>query len=122
MHEVKNLHDEVLPTLGLKPVPTPTIACLGSGPICEAASVRYKEDWCALISAMPKKLKFLGGAATTPVYDIVCHLLHVERTKAHFLAVARPHFSQDYVIVEVPKDSSSWTVLLHGFPAGNGHL
>jgi hypothetical protein len=114
MHEVKNLHDEVLPTLGLKPVPTSTIAGPSSGPICEAASVRYKEDWCALINAMPKKLKFLGGAATTPVYDIeLRYLLHVERTKAHFLAVARPHFSQDYVIVEVPKDSSSWTVLLY---------
>src|SRR6185503_15286912 len=55
-------------------------------------------------------LKRVPGTST-PVYDIQLeYLLAIDRNKAYFLGLTYG-ISWDYVVVEVTKDASSWTVL-----------
>lgn len=73
--------------------------------------MRTGDDWCSLIAAMPKKLTYAGGASSTPLYDVtLLYLLNIERTRMYFLGLTK-EIGDEYVLVEVSKDASSWTVL-----------
>jgi hypothetical protein len=111
MLEVNNLQDKVAPSLGMKLPPTPTLCERPSGAICKAAS-KSGEDWCAIVAATPKKLNFVyGKSSSSPLYDVELeYLLGIENSKAYYLALTK-RITWDYVLVEVSKDASSWTVL-----------
>jgi hypothetical protein len=80
-------------------------------PICKQASSRFGEDWCAIVAAVPKKLTYAGGASATPLYDVSLeYLLSIAGNKMYFLGLTK-EIGYDYVLVEVSKDASSWTVL-----------
>ncbi len=111
MLEVNNLQDKVAPGLGIKLPPTPTLCERPAGPICRAAS-RKGEDWCAVVAATPKKLNFVyGKGSSSPLYDVeLTHLMSIAGNKAYYFALTK-RITWDYVLVEVSKDASSWTVL-----------
>jgi hypothetical protein len=107
---VNNLQDKVAPSLGIKLPPTPTL-CERPGPICKASS-KVGEDWCAIVATTPKKLNFVyGKSGNSPLYDVQLeYLIGIAGNKAYYLALSK-RITWDYVLVEVSKDASSWTVL-----------
>jgi hypothetical protein len=108
MYQVNQLQETVASKLGVK-LP-PSTACCTPTPICKRASASTGEDWCRIVAQMPRKLKRVPGTST-PVYDIQLeYLLAIDRNKAYFLGLTYG-ISWDYVVVEVTKDASSWTVL-----------
>ena len=112
MLEVNDLQEKVAPRLGIKLPPTPTLCERPAGPICKQASLRTREDWCAIVAATPKKLSFVYGKSNgTPIYDVnLAYLIGIEGNRAYYLALTKS-ISWDYVLVEVSKDASSWTIL-----------
>jgi Caspase domain len=112
MLEVNDLQEKVAPRLGIKLPPTPTLCERPAGPICKQASVRTKEDWCAIVAATPKKLNFVYGKGNgSPLYDVnLVYLIGIAANKAYYFALTKS-ITWDYVLVEVSKDASSWTVL-----------
>jgi uncharacterized caspase-like protein len=122
MLEVNNLQDKVAPSLGMKLPPTLTLCERTAaaerqsgaglaGPICKASS-RKGDDWCAIVASTPKKLNFVyGKSGNSPLYDVeLAYLIGIAGNKAYYLALAK-RITWDYVVVEVSKDASSWTVL-----------
>jgi hypothetical protein len=111
MLEVNNLQEKVAPRLGIKLQPTPTLCERPAGPVCKQASLRTKEDWCAIVAATPKKLTFVFGKSNgTPLYDVeLVYLIGIAGNKAYYFALTKS-ITWDYVLVEVSKDASSWTV------------
>ena len=111
MYGAKLMQDEIAPKLGMTLPPSPVFCEQQAGPICKQASVRTGDDWCSLIAAMPKKLTYADGARSTPLYDVtLLYLLNIERTRMYFLGLTK-EIGDEYVLVEVSKDASSWTVL-----------
>jgi Caspase domain len=112
MFEVNNLQDKVARQLGIKLTPTPTLCERPAGPICKRASARTGNDWCAIVATTPKKLSFVFGKSNgTPIYDLeLAYLIGIDSTRAYYLALTK-NISWDYVLVEVSKDASSWTIL-----------
>jgi len=112
MLEVNDLREKVAPRLGIKLPPTPTLCERPAGPICKQASVRTKEDWCAIVAATPKKLNFVYGKGNgSPLYDVnLVYLIGIAANKAYYFALTKS-ITWDYVLVEVSKDASSWTIL-----------
>ncbi len=115
MYEAKNLKDEDAPKLSMN-LPT-------SQPICEQPEnliCKYAgADWCSAIAKMPKKLAFdFTKGSSSPVFDVtLVHLLNIDGNKAYFLGLTR-YITYEYVLVEVTKDASSWTVLRYMPPEG----
>jgi caspase domain-containing protein len=111
MLAVNNLQDKVAPSLGIKLSPTPNLCEHPTGSICKASS-RNGEDWCAIVAATPKKLSFVyGKGSSSPLYDVQLeYLIGIAGNKAYYLALTK-RITWDYVVVEVSKDASSWTVL-----------
>ncbi len=112
MLEVNDLQDKVAPSLGMKLAPTPTLCERPAGPICKQASRQTGEDWCAIVAATPKKLNFAYGKGNgSPIFDVnLVYLIGIEANRAYYLALTKS-ISWDYVLVEVSKDASSWTIL-----------
>jgi hypothetical protein len=111
MHQAKGLRDEDAAKLGMTLTPSIPFCAQAENPICKHAG----GDWCAALRAMPNKLKFdyskMPGGATLPLFDItLVYLLNIEGNKAYFLGLTKA-WSYEYVLVEVSKDASSWTVL-----------
>lgn len=119
MHEVQALQKDVASKLGMS-LPPSERCCTHPEPICKHASQRFGEDWCAVVAAIPKKLLFdltESHSTSAPIYDIELeYLLAIDRTKAYFLGLVR-EISWDYVLVEVSKDASNWTVFHYMPPA-----
>jgi hypothetical protein len=111
MLEVNNLQEKVAPQLGIKLTPTPTLCERPATAICKVSS-KKGEDWCAIVAATPKKLNFVyGKSSTSPLYDVsLVYLIGIAGNKAYYLALTK-RITWDYVLVEVSKDASSWTVL-----------
>jgi hypothetical protein len=111
MLEVNNLQDKVAPSLGIKLPPTPNLCERPAGSICKASS-KNGEDWCSIVAATPKKLNFVyGKGSNSPLYDVELeYLIGIAGNKAYYLALTK-RITWDYVLVEVSKDASSWTVL-----------
>lgn len=111
MLEVNNLQEKVAPQLGIKLTPTPTLCERPATVICKASS-KKGEDWCAIVAATPKKLNFVyGKSSTSPLYDVsLVYLIGIAGNRAYYLALTK-RITWDYVLVEVSKDASSWTVL-----------
>lgn len=111
MYEAKQLQDETAPKLGMPLPRSPDFCEQQPNPICKQASLRTGEDWCSLVAAVPKKLAYAGGASSTPLYDVTLqYLLGIEGNKMYFLGLTK-EIGDEYVLVEVSKDASSWTVL-----------
>jgi hypothetical protein len=112
MYEVNSLQEDVAPKLGMR-LPASMSCCSVPGPIWRNAWKRTGEDWCAILASMPKRLHFEGGNnGSSPVYDLELeYLLNISQNRAHFLALTPYYGSSEYVLVEVSKDGSSWTVL-----------
>jgi uncharacterized caspase-like protein len=108
MYEAKNLRDEDAAKLGMTLAITQPICQQSENAICKRAG----GDWCAAIARMPKKLAYdYSKSSTSPVYDVtLVHLLNIDGNKAYFLGLTR-YITYEYVLVEVTKDASSWTVL-----------
>jgi hypothetical protein len=120
MYEAKGLRDDDARKLNTTFTPSQPICSQPENPICKHAG----GDWCALIAKMPNKLTFTfknSGSSTSPVYDVtLTNLLRIQGNKAYFLGLTR-HITYDYVLVEVSKDASSWTILRYMPPeAGMG--
>jgi hypothetical protein len=76
---------------------------------------------------MPKSLNaaFPAGGAGTPIWDIkLRYLLTIRDNKAYFMGLRdldNSFTSVNYVLLEVSKDASSWTILTYISPeAGMG--
>ncbi len=118
MYEAKNLRDEDAPKLSMNLSPSQLFCQQQENPICKHAG----GDWCAAIAKMPKKLAYdYAKGPTSPVFDVtLLHLLNIDGNKAYFLGLTR-YITYEYVLVEVSKDASSWTVLRYMPPeAGMG--
>jgi caspase domain-containing protein len=119
MYEAKNLRDEDARKLSMNLPPSRPFCEQQDNTICKQAG----DDWCSTIAKIPSKLAFdfAKGGSSSPVYDVtLLHLLNIEGNKAYFLGLTR-HITYDYVLVEVSKDASSWTVLRYMPPeAGMG--
>lgn len=119
MLEARNLRDKDAPRLNLSLSPSEPFCKNQENPICKRAG----GDWCTAISKMPNKISFdyKRSGSNSAVYDVsLLHLLNIEGNKAFFLALTR-FFSFEYVLVEVTKDSSSWTIMRYMPPeAGMG--
>jgi hypothetical protein len=111
MFEVNNLQEKIAPKLGIKLTPTPTLCERPASPICKQASSRAGVDWCAIVAATQKKLNFVYGKGNgSPIYDLdLVYLIGIEQNKAYYLALTK-NITWDYVLVEVSKDASSWTI------------
>ncbi len=123
MMAAKTLQDETAPKLGMTLAPTPAMCQQPATPICRNASTRTGEDWCALAAAVPRRLDFVfGGNGSSPLYDVsLLYLLNVDQNRMYFLGLQSDNVHTDYVLVEVSKDASSWTVLRYMQPeAGMG--
>ena len=120
MYEVKELHADLQGKLGMTVVPSAQ-CCAQPTPICRNASRQYGEDWCALVAAMPKNLRYRGPYVSVPLNEIeLQYLLNINRTKAFFLGFM-DYGGVDYVLVEVARDGSTWTVYRYMPPeAGMG--
>jgi hypothetical protein len=111
MYAAKQLQDETAPKLGMTLPTSPDFCEQQPNPICKQASSRTGEDWCSLVAAVPKKLAYAGGASSTPLYDVTLqYLLGIEGNKMYFLGLTK-EIGYEYVLAEVSKDASSWTVL-----------
>jgi len=111
MYAAKQLQDETAPKLGMTLPASPGFCEQQPNPICKQASSRTGDDWCSLVAAVPKKLTYAGGASSTPLYDVSLeYLLSIEGNKMYFLGLTK-EIGSEYVLVEVSKDASSWTVL-----------
>jgi uncharacterized caspase-like protein len=120
MYEAKGLRDDDARKLNITLSASPPICSQGENPICKHAG----GEWCAAIAKMPNKLTFNfknSGGSTSPVYDVaLTNLLQIHGNKAYFLGLTR-QITYDYVLVEVTKDASSWTILRFMSPeAGMG--
>lgn len=81
--------------------------------ICEQATRRTGEDWCARIAAMPKAIRSLSNENDRPPFGDVDlkYLLLIKDDNAFFLGLdGHQEGYQEYVLVKVSKDASSWTV------------
>jgi hypothetical protein len=111
MYVAKQLQDETAPKLGMALPASPDFCAQQPNPICRQASSRLGDDWCAIVAAVPKKLTYAGGASATPLYDVrLEYLLSIAGNKMYFLGLTK-EIGYEYVLVEVSKDASSWTVL-----------
>ncbi|MGA8089137.1 MAG: caspase family protein [Terracidiphilus sp.] len=125
IQSAKAIQDETAKQLGIS-LPVSPLCCQQPNPICKQASKRTGEDWCAIVAAMPKTLDVsVNTGASRPIWDIrLRYLLAIENNKAYFMGLRDLGYSftsVDYVLVEVSKDSSSWTVLTFISPeAGMG--
>ena len=127
IESAKAIQDETAKQLGIS-LPVSPLCCQQPNPICKHASKRTGEDWCAIVAAMPKSLNpafAAGGGGGTPIWDIkLRYLLAIRDNKAYFMGLRdldNSFTSVDYVLVQVSKDSSSWTVLTFISPeAGMG--
>ena len=121
MYEAKNLRDEDARKLSMNLPPSQPFCNQPENAICKHAG----DDWCPAIAKMPNKLTFdfkkASGSSSSPLYDVtLLQLLNIEGNKAYFLGLTK-YITYDYVLVEVSKDSSSWTVLRYMAPeAGMG--
>jgi hypothetical protein len=118
MYEAKNLRDEDAPKLSMNLPPSQALCEQLENTICKRAG----NDWCSAIAKMPKKLAYdYAKGPSSPVFDVtLLHLLNIEGNKAYFLGLTR-YITYEYVLVEVSKDTSSWTVLRYMPPeAGMG--
>jgi hypothetical protein len=117
----KETQDETAKQLGIS-LPVSPLCCQQPNPICREASKRTHEDWCAIVAALPKSLNaaFPPGGAGTPIWDIkLRYLLAIQNNKAYFMGLRdldNSFTSVNYVLVEVSKDGSSWTVLTYISP------
>jgi hypothetical protein len=107
MYEAKNLRDNDAAKLSVKLPASPAYCAQPENPICKQAG----DNWCATIAKIPNQLKFVYSTSTSPVFDVtLLHLLNIEDNKAYFLGLTK-YITYDYVLVEVSRDASSWTVL-----------
>ena len=126
IESAKEIQDETAKQLGIT-LPVSPLCCQQPSPICKQASKRTGEDWCAIVAAMPKSLNaaFPAGGAGTPIWDIkLRYLLAIRDNKAYFMGLRdldNSFTSVNYVLVELSKDASSWTILTYiGPQAGMG--
>jgi Caspase domain len=111
MYAAKTLQEQTARKLGMPLPPTPTLCEQPVTPICKRASLRTGDDWCALVKAVPKKLTFLNRGQVSPLYDVtLMYLLSIQQNRMYFLGATRDIYVR-YVLAEVSKDASSWTVL-----------
>ena len=121
----KEIQDQTAKQLGIS-LPVSPLCCQLPNPICKQASKRTGEDWCAIVAAMPKTLDVsVNTGAARPIWDIrLRYLLAIENNKAYFMGLRDLGYSfttVGYVLVEVSKDASNWTVLTYTSPqAGMG--
>ena len=121
IESAKEIQEETAKQLGVS-LPVSPLCCQQSNPICLEASKRTHEDWCAIVAAFPKSLNaaFAPGGAGTPIWDIkLRYLLAIENNKAYFMGLRdldNSFTTVNYVLVEVSKDGSSWTVLTYISP------
>lgn len=125
VESAKEIQDETAKQLGIG-LPVSPLCCQQTNPICKQASKRMGEDWCAIVAAMPKTLDVaVNTGASRPIWDIrLRYLLAIENDKAYFMGIRDLGYSfttVGYVLVEVSKDASNWTVLTYTSPqAGMG--
>ena len=125
IERAKQIQDETAKQLGMN-LPVSSQCCQQANPICTRASKRTGEDWCGIIAAMPKYLDVASNnGQSRPIWDVrLSYLLAIENNKAYFMGLRDLGYSftsVDYVLVEVSKDSSNWTVLTYISPqAGMG--
>ncbi|HZJ43589.1 MAG TPA: caspase family protein [Pyrinomonadaceae bacterium] len=113
MYEAKNLRDQDAPKLSINFSPSQPFCSQPENSVCKHAG----SDWCSAIAKMPNKLVFdFKKNSSSPLYDVtLLHLLSIQGNKAYFLGLTK-YITYDYVLVEVAKDASSWTVLRYMAP------
>jgi hypothetical protein len=114
MFEAKKIQDEVAPRLGLSLPASPTLCEQPEGPVCKEAFHKTGLNWCAIIQSFPKKLSYSkkGDGSFSPVYDIdLMYVLNIARDEAYFLGLTEENTGSEYVLVEISKDGSNWTIL-----------
>jgi uncharacterized caspase-like protein len=123
IEEAREIQDQTVSALGM-PLPPSPLCCRQPTPICKQAAKRTGEDWCAIVAKIPTMLStaFRPGESA-PLWDVqLRYLLAIQNNKAYFMGLRdlnSSFTSVGYVLVEVSKDGSNWTVLTY-IPPGAG--
>ncbi len=115
VHQAEEIQEKTATALGMK-LPLSPECCRRPGPVCMAVSKRSGEDWCALVAKMPTQLE-VANPKMRPIWGVrLRYLMSIENNKAYFLGSTQSIGEASYVLVEVSKDSSSWTILQYMEP------
>jgi hypothetical protein len=121
---VERVQEEAEAQFGFALEETPP-ACEGrtSTPISRAASLRDGMDWCAFMAELPVRILWDERSYDNNLFRIdLQHLLTVVDGRAYVLATQTIGTLQEYLLVEISADQSSWQIYKHTFPiAGKGH-
>ncbi len=100
--------------------PTRTIADSPTDPICRAATQRDGFDWCAFTREVGPDVTFSAGVQGPHLSPtdgtgrcVLEYLLNISGDRAYFLAsfpAATSSLPENYVLVEVPRQSQDWFV------------
>jgi len=120
IEEAQEIQQKTAAALGMKLAPS-ELCCKVPGPICRQATKRTGEDWCGIVAKMPTRLTPANaGGSAPPIWDVeLRYLLSIENNKAYFMGLRdlnSSFTSVGYVLVEVSKDASNWTVLSYMAP------
>ena len=109
VYQVKQMRGK-LAQLAIPVTTTPTLNQHAPNAICKNASKRTGTDWCSTLGTMPLLLQWNLDGGTPPLASIrLLYLLRIDRDTASFLG--RDSAYEDYIVVEVAKDGSTWNVL-----------
>jgi hypothetical protein len=109
VYQVKQMREK-LGQLAIPVATTPTLGQQAPNAICKKASKRTGTDWCSILATMPLLLQWNLDGGTQPLASIrLLYLLRIDGDTAYFLG--RDSAYEDYVVVEVAKDGSTWNVL-----------
>ena len=112
MEQARQLQTTVAAQLGMTLPVSKSLCETKKTSICEQASRQTGEDWCGYIAAMPKAIRALPNNNSAPFGDVdLKYLLLIRGNSAFFLGLeGHQEGYQEYVLVEVSRDASSWSV------------
>jgi hypothetical protein len=116
VYQVKQMREK-LAQLAIPVATTPTLSQHTPNTICKNASKRTGTDWCSTLATMPLLLQWNLDGGTQPLASIrLLYLLRIDGDTVYFLG--RDSAYEDYIVVEVAKDGSTWNVLRFMEPEG----
>ena len=116
VNQVKKMREK-LAQLAIPVTTTPTLSEQAPDIICKNASKRTGMDWCSTLAAMPLMLRWNLDGGTQPLASI--QLLYLLRIDGESMSIlGRDSAYEDYIVVEMAKDGSTWDVLRFMSPEG----
>jgi hypothetical protein len=106
---------ELLERLGIAVAESPSCCTSESAKLCARFQAPGAAAWCQSLSKMPRYVTpATEGPNNLPLQSVeLRYLLDITDNSAFFLGVEAETYDPDYVVVEVARDGSQWTVLKH---------